>query len=785
MTCDDQLRAAMRQVGLDYGASIAADGKLHRFKVKGDHARNSWYVLHPGPPAAGSFGCWKRDLKETWCERNSELSQAEWAAVRQTWAKADRERERAQAERHAKARKVAAWIFERAKPLSVHPYLTAKRVKALGEVRQYRGALVLPLCDGQGELQSLQFISASGAKRFLAFGRVTGCFFSLAENPDGPLVICEGYATGATVHEATGYAVIAAMNCGNLLSVANALHLKSPLRVIIICADNDAWTDCNPGLTKATEAANTIRGRLAVPRFKDSAGKPTDFNDLHRREGLNMVKKQIEKAETPKETDEHAYERLAKLSLADYDRCREQEADRLGIRVGILDIEVGRHRAKAEPNQNTQSGAVRRSRVEPWEDPVNGGDLLDSIVKTYRRFCKLPPYAAEALAVWVLQTYCYRGFEFVAVIVIWSPEHECGKGRVLDVTEKLAHNPFRTSNTSAAVLYHSVGEGDITVLIDEIDSQNEAQREAIGNVLKSGFQSNGKAHRMADRNGEQVCVEFSTFSPKMLATIGLDCLDKATRSRSIPIRMHRKQRNEKLEKFRRYDGTEIQRKCLRWVQDNRSTLKCVVPIQLNECATDRQEDVWEPLVHIARAAGGEWEKRIREAASCLSGKANSQAMPTLGHQILGNIRDYFAEKGGSKADTKSLLEYLNKAEEFSGINAGRGLTPYLLSKALGQYGISSKNVKMPDGRVLKGYDLDDFKEIFEVYLAEDAAPSRYPATTPQNTGDSSLLKSATEGVRSASEITEISNQNGAGSGVADQKPGYPVEKPELANADLV
>jgi len=104
---------------------------------------------------------------------------------------------------------------------------------------------------------------------------------------------------------------------------------------------------------------------------------------------------------------------------------------------------------------------------------------------------------------------------------------------VLDVTEKIVRRPFRTSNTSAAVLYHVISKGNLTVLVDELDSINDEQRAAICNILKGGYQSNGTAHRMTERNGEQVEIEFSTFCPKMIATITLDKLDKATRSEPL------------------------------------------------------------------------------------------------------------------------------------------------------------------------------------------------------------------------------------------------------------
>jgi putative DNA primase/helicase len=75
--------------GIEYRGEIIPDGKLHRFKANGDNERNSWYVLYNGSIAAGAFGCWKRGIKETWCERNGSLSLADSQRVRALWQEAE------------------------------------------------------------------------------------------------------------------------------------------------------------------------------------------------------------------------------------------------------------------------------------------------------------------------------------------------------------------------------------------------------------------------------------------------------------------------------------------------------------------------------------------------------------------------------------------------------------------------------------------------------------------------------------------------------------------------
>src|SRR5436309_14959891 len=101
----EAFRAAMCGAGITHGGEIIADGKLHRFKAEGDHERNSWYVLHAGPPAAGAFGCWKRCIKENWSERRTNFTQAESQRIRQQIQDAEAKGKRETAARQVKAQK--------------------------------------------------------------------------------------------------------------------------------------------------------------------------------------------------------------------------------------------------------------------------------------------------------------------------------------------------------------------------------------------------------------------------------------------------------------------------------------------------------------------------------------------------------------------------------------------------------------------------------------------------------------------------------------------------------
>ncbi|HLY06251.1 MAG TPA: toprim domain-containing protein, partial [Rhizomicrobium sp.] len=177
-----------------------------------------------------------------------------------------------------------------------------------GEIREKRikNALLVPIRNARKEIVSIQAIFPSREnalqrdKDYLADGEKEGCWFSIGKpgEHDGRavVVICEGYATGASVHESTGFGVVVAFDVNNLLPVAKAVRRLLPEAVIIIAGDNDAWTDKpvkNPGATIARQVAAAVRGRAAIPEFVNVEAKPTDFNDLHAAEGAEEVRRQL------------------------------------------------------------------------------------------------------------------------------------------------------------------------------------------------------------------------------------------------------------------------------------------------------------------------------------------------------------------------------------------------------------------------------------------------------------------------------------------------------------
>jgi len=276
-----QFRDALLDAGLTPPDVIEADGQLHRYRVEGDKAgsKNAYYVLHLDGRAAGMFGNWKTGLRSTWAADGKRMSEAE----REAFAKLiEAAKIKAQAERRAEheARAIEAraeWdAWAPADPM--HPYLTRKGVKP-HNLRQRGGLLIVPLFDAFGLLWNVQRIQADGGKRFKP-GRAGGLFSPIGDftNPT-TILTCEGWATGATLHEETGHPVLCAMNAGNLLAVATAARSAWAGAELVICADNDRQTKGNPGVTYATAAAKATGAKLIVPEFPEGVAG-SDFNDL-------------------------------------------------------------------------------------------------------------------------------------------------------------------------------------------------------------------------------------------------------------------------------------------------------------------------------------------------------------------------------------------------------------------------------------------------------------------------------------------------------------------------
>jgi len=278
---ESQFKDAAHSAGIQLTGTIIADGKLHRSHIEGQKAgtKNGAYTLHlDGNPAGwaldyttGHSFTWRAD------GRPARLSPADRAAI-------EAERQRREIERreaHRTAAGKARFIWARSRPISEqaeHPYLVVKRIQPHGarlSIYQGRASLVIPIF-GEPGLTSLQFIEADGAKRFLPSGKIKGGFMGIgmadvAASDPGKILMCEGFATGASLHDWFRQPVIIAFNAGNLKQVASRIRALYPSHELIICGDND---ESGTGQKAARAAALAVGGKYLLPPIVGQ-----DFND--------------------------------------------------------------------------------------------------------------------------------------------------------------------------------------------------------------------------------------------------------------------------------------------------------------------------------------------------------------------------------------------------------------------------------------------------------------------------------------------------------------------------
>lgn len=762
----ESFRADLCEAGLKYAGPIESDGKLHRFKACGDENRNSWFVLFSGSPAAGAYGCWKRGFKKRWRDKNNrDCTAAELETIRRRWEDAERQRELAEATRREQARKTAAFIVQRSKPADDrHPYLLHKGIRVFGDLREYKGALILALRDATGGLHSLQFIGADGSKRFLLGGRVAGCLFGLGPNPVGPLVICEGYATAASIHQATGFAVVCALNCGNLTPVSKALRAKWPEREILIAADNDQFTDGNPGLTKAAEAAKDIRAQLAVPEFADVSSNPTDFNDLASLEGLGEVKRQIEAADTPKETDEEIIARLAKLSLLEYERARESAAKQLNCRTSVLDELVGKKRPM-KTDSSVNGSPISFKDVEPWDNPVSGAELLGEIKTTLRRYVVLSDIGLTACALFVVHTYAFDLGDVSPILMVTGPTKRCGKSRLLSILARLVNRPLTASSASAAGIYRTIELYRPTLLIDEFDSFLRGDEQLRG-LINSGHTRTAAFHLgcgTKENNFEP--QRWSTWTPKILSGIGR--LADTIEDRAFVIHMRRRKKDEAVERLRdKMRFEDLRRKCSRFVTDNADAVREADP-EIPAGLNDRAADNWLPLFAIADIAAPEWAIKARQAAAEVSADNNSFGQDT---QLLADIQQIFDESHAGRIFSKMLVQSLGAMIDrpWPEAHLGKPITEVWMARRLKSFGIAPRTVRVGSDTA-KGYHRADFDEAFDRYLSDQVKSKRHSVTTTADVDDSSISKTPLPETMLPIETSVSTNTNAPCDAVSHEK----------------
>ncbi len=210
-----KLREAMRNNAIFCPVDIVADGEVHRFSNKGEINKSSWYVLHENSNGSfgGVYGDWKMGKSYKWSSFKGTASPQQQQDMKRSIDQAKQFHKNETTERHHKASLKAREIWSKLNDSGTSPYLKTKQVKAYGIRFGSSEPISIPLCDISGKLWSLQFIDSKGGKRFLKGGKKKGCFHTLGVlDTSSQIYVCEGYATAASLYEATDVTMVVAFD---------------------------------------------------------------------------------------------------------------------------------------------------------------------------------------------------------------------------------------------------------------------------------------------------------------------------------------------------------------------------------------------------------------------------------------------------------------------------------------------------------------------------------------------------------------------------------------------
>lgn len=313
---------AARGIGIQMGGFDSTSRSWQRLPIDGKHYRHKDGAVRLYDNTDGTIGGIARNLSTgaeiTWSNRGAEKSSLGKEHKTALKLNADLRQIAMQEMRDTVAhlRSVDAIVLYQQLPPARgdEPYLQQKGIQHCNSLKRLDdGTVVMPILDAQRDedgqirmqIRSLQTISPEGNKKLMTQGEKSGGFFALGntafayQNPNR-VIIAEGLATAesalqiAQTQQDKSTLAIAAVDCGNLLKVADKIAELYPNAEKIIAADNDRSTEFKSGKNPGLEAARQVQAKhpdmqIFLPPAID--GKSTDWNDYLQKEGIdNAVK---------------------------------------------------------------------------------------------------------------------------------------------------------------------------------------------------------------------------------------------------------------------------------------------------------------------------------------------------------------------------------------------------------------------------------------------------------------------------------------------------------------
>lgn len=359
-----------------------------------------------------------------------------------------------------------------------------------------------------------------------------------------------------------------------------------------------------------------------------------------------------------------------------------------------------------------------------------GDSLLDSLRDYFARYLVASRSILDVLPAWAVHTHAVGAFDATPYLAVASAEPGSGKTRLLEALELVVARPWLTGRATAAVLPRKIQAERPTLLLDESDNAFGGDRDyaaALLGVLNTGYKPSGRTTVCVGQGADLTYADFSTFCPKAFA--GLGKLPDTVRSRSIPVRLKRRARDESVASFRAREAEAVaaplRTACQRWAAQHEDALRDARP-EAPGALDGRAADIAEPLLAVADRAGGEWPQRVRDAlAELLTGDEQADGQ-TTGVRLLADVRRVFG--GHERMFSRSLVQLLIGMDEsrWADVGYGRPLTANTLASMLGEYGVGSRTIRNGEATG-KGYLREQFEDAWSRYL-----PPASPQTKRHN-----------------------------------------------------
>ncbi len=374
--------------------------------------------------------------------------------------------------------------------------------------------------------------------------------------------------------------------------------------------------------------------------------------------------------------------------------------------------------------------------------------LLDEIETYIGRFVIMGDRERTVIALWTFHTWAFEAADTTPYLDVSSPVKQCGKTRLFETLELLVRRPQFGANHTEATLFRTIDQKEPTLLLDEIDrtfGKDPKLYAGIMAVLNTGYRHGAMIPRNVGEGSNMKVKDFKTFCPKAFAGIG--SLPDTLADRSVPIRLERRAPSQIVERFRerreRQRTEGLRERLAKLAEASFDVLDQAEP-GLPDDLSDRQQDVWEPLLAIADLAGADWPGRARSAAIGLhserSDENNSILLPEASREIFDGqvvvrskdfIRNLVDIEDGPWAIWwgKDLADADGNPDKADAIFKKLGAK---LARELKVFGIGPKVLRIGEATP-RGYEREAFEPIWERYLPVPYATDETDATSLAST----------------------------------------------------